>query len=672
MLYFDNTLYLEVSDAIKCGIASSENYLYKEKSRGAGWANFAKHPVYKNVVLIEFESLSPEKKSKVREFFGDPYEHFAKEPIRKMVQRDHKAEDFYLNYSFDGTKKLPIQVSEKYTVAASWLNMLIKAQENFKIIKKELGITCAKFWLTVAELINDKNNPIDLPANQIRLREKIRDYKERGYEVLIHKQFGNSNSKKVDCEVSESVLIELISQPNTDDVKACNQYNAWAVKNGKEQITKKTVGIWRRKFDYLVRADRYGVKDNYNRYGKHILRSRPSAPLLLLEHDDNELDLYFQSKGKKGVGHQVYYFNRFVVCVVIDAYNDYPIGWAISETYTKELIRFAYLDAVHHIKQLTGGWYLPHQIRCDWFGLDADLKNDLAKFYQSLAIFTPAAVKVPRGKYIERSFGTTWHQVLSLYKNYAGKNITSNSHVSQDFIDANKRTYPTTEQAPEQVFHFINILRHLVDEKTGLSRQEQWVKAFNESEKSKAHPISEIQLLAKLGIPHSETNKITNRGITPAINCVKRNYEIPDEIYLQTVGKTVQVIYDPMDYSRILVTDYKNLLFIAREQELTPSAIADFKPGDRAKLNDRLEQKRQHMQLVASRKKERQDLLKQNQINIEGLLMAGIHTKAHYHDILLNYSPIPLDDIKPRPKQKQISNTNLSHEDKIREMITRM
>lgn len=661
MLFFDNSLYLEITDAVKCGLGS-ENYIYKEKSRGAKWANFTKHPVFKNILLIDFESLHPNKKKLVTDFFGNPYDFISKEPIRKMVVRDMKAEAFYLEYVCDDKKKLPSDIVEKYTVAASWLNMLVKAQDDFKIIKKDLNLSAARFWLNIGEMITNEN--IDLPANYKRLREKIAAYRDHNYPVLIHKQFGNGNSKKVDDEVSESLLLELISQPNTDDYKVCNQYNNWALNAGKEQISISTVGVWRRRHDNLVRLSRHGNANNYNTYGKHIPRKRPSAPLVLLEHDDNELDLFFQSRGKSGKGAQVYYFNRFVIAVVLDAFNNYPIGWAIAETYTKDLIKFAYLDAITHVKELTGGYYLPNQIRSDRFGLDPNLENDLAKFYQSLSIFTPAAVKVPRGKYIEQSFGGKWHQVLSCYNNYNGNNVTAKTKISPEFIDANKKNYPTVEQAPSQVFQFIEVLRHLVNEESGLSRQEEWIKAFHESDKSKAHQITDMQFLTKLGIPHTHTNKITNRGITPAINCVERMYEVPEAIYLDTVGKTVQVIYDPFDYSRILVTDFANINFVAREQELMPSAIADFEPGDRAKINSRLAEKVRHMQYISDKKQTRKDVLERNQIDIRGLLKAGIRTKAENHDALIGYQPVPLEN----KGSKRIPKGGRSLEDMINQM----
>lgn len=638
MKLIDNILYLEVDDAIECGFGNAE-YISKEKSRGAKWGVFIKDPSDNRKVLIQFDTLSKRHKEKVLSVYKNPYEHFSKQPIRNMVVRDNEAEKFYLSYRYNETKSLPLEKVNTYTTAASWLNMLVKAEENKKQIKQELNLTVTEFWVKVCELIDELK--IDLPSNVIRLRQKIDAYRvaaENKYQVLIHKQFGYRNAAKIDDELSEAFLLELISMPHQDDVLTCRRYNMWAEQNNKPTISESTVNNWRRKNMPLISQEKYGNRHTYNVFGKHIIRKRASAPLLCVEHDDNDLDLYYQERIIKNGRSQVYYFNRFVLAVVIDTYNDYILGWAIAKEYTKDLIRFAYLDAVYHIKELTGNYYLPHQIRSDRFGLDAKIENDLAHFYKSLAtVFTPAAVKVARGKYIEQSFGKKWHQVLGCYKNNAGFNITAKTKLNEDFRDKNMKEYPTTDQAPQQIREFINVMRLLIDEKTGLSKQDEWISAFNASEKSKQHTLSETQLLVKLGTIHEYKNTITNRGITPKINCIDRTYEIPEEYYLHTIGKKVQVIYEPMDYSRILVTDNQSLLFIAREQELMPSAIADYQPGDRQKINDRLAEKVRHMRTISDAKQKRQNTLQMNRIDAESYLQAGIHSKAINQKALLNY-----------------------------------
>lgn len=644
MKLIDSCLYLEFADCIDCGI--KENTLKKASHRKSPSWVLVNDPADKRKVLISYEDLKDQYKEMIKARFGNPYEYLVKEPIRKMVQKDTAAEKYYLAYRYDDNKILPIETVNAYTTVASWLNMLVKSETDKKEIKRLLNVSITDFFVKVTELIEQQQ--IKLPTNIIRLRQRIDAYKKDGYKSIIHKNFGNQCAAKIDCEVTESMLLELIATPNVDDTIVCRAYNTWAAQNEKATISIATVSNWRRKNNHLISAQKYGNKPTYNTFGKHIIRSRPSAPLLLVENDDNDLDLYFQSRDtKKGI----YYFNRFVIAIVSDAYNDYPLGYAIDKEYTKDLIRLAYLDAVHHVKDLTGKWHLPHQIRSDRFGLDAKATNDLGQFYQSLATFTPAKVGAPRGKYIEQSFGKKWHQVLSTYMNYAGTNITSKTRLNEDHRALMQKDYPTIEQAPAQIRQFINILRSLVDEKTGMSKQEQWLKGYNESEKAKQHEITDLQLLLKLGTRHDYKNKITNRGITPAINCVERTYEIPEQVYLQTIGATVQVIFDPMDFSRILVTNGNDLCFIAREMELMPSAIADYKPGDRARLNDRLNEKQRHMEYVNSKKDNRQNTLRMTGIEAAGYLQAGLHTKGINTQALRDYeisysdTPVPVKRI---------------------------
>ncbi|MBN8668735.1 MAG: hypothetical protein J0M30_14655 [Chitinophagales bacterium] len=654
MKIIDRQLYLEFKDLIRFGFGS-ENYLKKELSRGAKWAITIKDPSDMRKVLITYDSLPDNKKELITKLVGNPYDYFAKEPIRAMIERDTKAEEFFYSYRYDNNKALPVETIKKYTEAANWMNMLVKAQDDFKSIRDQIGIGAAAFWMAVADLI--EKDGIALPSKHRPLIRKIKTYREEGYECLVSKKFGMKNNLKVDDETAEAVLLELISIPNSDDVLTARRYNTWAAQNGKDQITDRTVTNWKNKNRHLISQDKWGKKETYNVYGKHIHRARPSAPLLLVEHDDNDLDLYFQNTRTKGGRTEVFYYNRFVLAIVIDAFNDYILGWAIGETYTKDLIRFAYLDAVHHVHDLTGGWYMPHQIRSDRFGLDKDLKNDLAEFYKSLAVFTPATVKVARAKYIERTFGTPWHQALSLYKNYSGSNITSGKRVPEEFIETNKRDYPTVDQAPLQAAQFINNLRNLVNDKTGKSRQEEWIEAFHNSQKSKEKAITETQVLAKLGTPHNHLNKVTSAGISPSINCKDRTYEVPEELYMKTIGMQVQVIYDPMDYSRILVTNNKDVLFIAREQELMPSALADFKEGDRKKLNDRLAEKVRHFIEPAEKKNQRQDLLAMSKIEIESYLQAGIHTKATNEALQMAYNPTLIES-NNKPRSASSRNIN--------------
>ena len=627
MKLLDGILYLEFNDVLECGFFNTIDnvrHLKKELSRGAKWLRSIKDPSDNRKVLIEFESLSEEKKQKVVIRFGDPYQAIAKQPIKELVTKDLKAEQYFLQYRYtkgDQDAKLPIDTVNEYTRAASWLNMLVIIRSDRKQVKKQLNISIGEFWYHAIELIEKEK--IQLPTNPRRLFEKIDAYEQATgddkYKTIIHKNFGNNHSLKINSEVSKALLLQLIAQPHHDDIQKTRVYNEWAVKNEHEQITPRTLGNWRTENEWLVGAAKNGSAAWYNKFGKQIQRNRPTAPLFLVGSDDNELDLYFQGNKLNKKNYSVInYYNRFKAIIVMDAFNDYILGYAIAEEITVDLVKLAYLDAIYHIKDLTGDFYLPLQIQSDRWNFTA-----LKEFYETIAVYTPARAKAPRGKYIERAFGDKWETLLKYYVNYAGPNITAATKANDEFIDAHKKDFPTKEQAHHQIADFINKLRNLVDENTGKSKQEQWLDAFQASEASKKKQIGEMQLLLTFGRVHDYKNTITNKGITPAINCIEHNYEIPDEYYLQTVGKRVQVIYEPFDYSRILVTDGGNLRFIAREYQKLPSAIADYQPGDRKRINDRLEEKKMHVQMIASENAKHQKTLQKSGINAEGLLRMG-------------------------------------------------
>jgi hypothetical protein len=619
-------LYLEFSDAVEAGIGSDQ-YLRKAKSVGNKSIRFIDDPDDLRKVLIEYEPLKQEHKDLVKHRFGDPYKNLALQPIRAMVQQDAKAREFFLGYQYGDKKSLPIDVVNKYTAAASWLNMLSSAEENKKAIKDRLKVGMTDFWSSVIEIFT--LDGIDLPTTTRRLFPKIDEYKSKGYSCLVSWRYGNNNSKKVSSEVAEAYLLELISQPYHDDHVIARAYNAWAVQNGHDEISYRTVCEWRRKNNVLISQCRDGNKAWYDKYGKVTRRKRPPAPLLRIESDDNELDLYFiqervitDKKGKTKTQKNPYY--RPVLYVVKDSFNDYPLGYAIGDTVNVDLIKLAYLSAIHHIKEITGGYYLPNDLQTDRWGLDKALSNDLALFFKSLcAVYMPATPKNARSKMIEQSFGKKWHRLLKMFPNYAGHNVTAASKINEDYLQLQKANFPTVDQAPDQVEQFINAIRNGIDEKTGKSLQQEWLEGFNADERSRKHQISDMQMLTLLGTSHNYQNTITNRGITPAINCIERTYEIPEEFYMQTVGRRVQVIYDRLDYSRILV-DAGNVRFIAREDALMPSATLDFKEGDRTRLNNKLEEKKRIAQVVVEKKTTRQEILQRNRLDAESAMQVGL------------------------------------------------
>lgn len=632
MKFIDTILYIEFGDFIAAGW--KEQAVKMANHRNGPYWQMIDDPADRRKPLVQYDTLRQEHKDKLQKHFGNPYEYVAKGPIKALVVKDLKAEEFFLNYRFDGSKALPAEHVTKYSKAANWLNMICQWHEDIKSLRKELGITKEQFWKHVIDLIKVDN--VDLPTSYNRLLQKVREYGNKGYECLIDWRFGNKLAAKVEDETSLAMMLELLSLPaKHDDVMICMHYNNWATGAGYEAVTPQTVANYRRKFGYQITASRDGNAAWYNTYGKQIMRQRPTAPMLLWSSDDNDLDLYFIEESYHAGRKQTNHYVRMSLIVVMDAHNDYILGYSYGRTTNTELIRAAYLDAMYHLRELTGAWYLPHQLQTDRFGLDVGLSNELAQFYQAIATFTPATAKAPRGKYIERAFGHDWHRNLKTYPNYAGHNVSAKTKLNRENLELVKRDFPMIDQAPAYIADHIEKMRCLVDAKTGMSRQQAWLQKFNADERSRERMISDTKFLHTFGIRHQVAsatnpllpNTITNGGLKVTINGQQITYDIPDELYLPNVGKQVGVLYDPYNLSRVLVTDDKGLRFIAQQYDLMPAAIADYKEGDAARFRAALASKKAHVQQIGAAKENRKELLQAARIDAESMLQAGVLVK---------------------------------------------
>jgi len=607
------------------------------------WDNI-KDPADKRKILIRFDKLKDKYQDAVIKIYGDPYLYCHNQLIKQYLRIDAKAIDFFTAYRKDSIALSQEKIKE-YTTCANWLNLIIELDNNWSNVKKFLSMDKKpELYDAIAKIF--EADLVKLPKVYVPLKRKIAEYKEHGYDCLPTKKLGNTNSKKVKDELNHALLLEMLAHgAQYDDTFICKKYNNAARIAGFKELTAPTVGSYRHDNKAIIDAYRKGNKNWYDTAGKVIHQDRPSAPLLLINSDDNDLDLYFQDvrevqrnikiKGtelteKRNIK-EVNYYKRPVLYVVIDGYNDYPLGYAVGDGQTNNLVYEAYLNAANHVLQLTGDHYLWHQIKTDHWNL-ATLKN----FYESQGTFTPAKAKNARGKIIEQSFGQNWHSKLKeLYpKNYKGHNIDAKFKLNSDWIDANKKFFPPIDQAPADIAAFIEELRQLPDT-NGKTRQQQWLEAFDAMRPEKKRLISTEQHIMLFGVEHKHPktgallpNTITNNGLLVTFNGRKVFYEVPDSMYMDTLGLTVNVKYDPYDMSKVLaISKDQKTRFVCHLYQNMPMAIADYTPGTRTELNRRLEEKKSHVNFYVNAKEERQLVLKRHQLDAESLLQAGVLTK---------------------------------------------
>lgn len=609
--------YIEFSELGKVGM--SKCYLKVAHHRASASWNFIDDPDDRRRVLVDYSTMKPAYQEKVKSHFGCPYQYLAAQILKPLLHDNPSDINFLSKYRLPNGNAFATATLAEYVTACRWLHFL--SQINIRKIKATGYASAADFYKAVITLLRTDN--VRLPHNYAKLLRKVAAYKKQGAIVVIHAGSGKaSNNLKVADAFCESLLLELISHYNQfEDPFVADKYNEQVTAKGYKPIKAATVGYYRRERDMLIASGREGSAAWRDKYDKIVHRSGPTAPLLLINSDDLDLDEYFQEAFIDKDGHRrTNYHFRFKLMVVMDMYLRYPLGYAIGVAQSKELVYAAYADAINHICELTGNYFIWQQIVTDHWGISA-----LEEWYKAQAVYTPAKVGNARSKPIEAAFGK-WHKVLKQYPNWAGHNITAKTKANYEAIRANYKNLPHKEHGHHQVHDIINRIRQQVND-NGVTLQQQWLAAFNEN-KQRMMPLDDTRRLHLFGTRHKWQNELTNGGIRITINGTEYIYDVPEVDYMRNVGKKMQVIYDPYNMSKILATaDDGRVQIICPMYEPMKMAIADMTAGDRALINVRLDEKKRISQYVLDAKAERQNTLAQHGINAASILQAGYVNK---------------------------------------------
>lgn len=649
--YINNNLALSSTLLKEAGV--SVNTIKRASTRGTqGW-HFHKLPGVKPL-FVEWEPLKDTYKKQVENHLKcSPEQRLFQEQILAHLKPDHEAVAFFNTHRTACGDFLDDQLKEKYVTVAQWLNLLDGlVNKKLRINKGLLHSLRADRWAALRTIM--KQQQVALPFAYCKLMEKLRVYirdNKRNYKAIINGRVNNQNARKVQEGICLDLLLEMISHHKQFDCpEICQAYNTWAKKNGFKTITRSTVNYYWQKYDQEVTAFRDGEHQYHIKIDKVIHRRRPDRPLYLINHDDNDLDLHFY-EFTPGEGST--YTRRFVLIVLKDAYNDYPLGYSYSlGAPTVELIKAAYLDAVHHIHDLTGEWALWHETKADRFAFKA-----LKPWIEQHAHFTPARAKVARSKVIEQSFGHWWHKYLKRYDNYTGHNITARKRgINPDFVQRAKKEYPEANIGPEQIAHFMEQLRTRKGQ-TGKSLQQQWLDAFRAMPDSEKRIMTHEERLMWFGLLHNEKNRLRNTGIQTRL-MGGRTYDVAGEDYQKHIGKQFQLIYDPyMPEMALVVADEGRVRLLVREYDKVPMDIKSRKNGDGLRIAWRLKEKREMNRWVIDRKDRRRENVENNAISVNGLLQGTEWTKEIKMEAERRYLADEVFQLNQQQKEQKRENT---------------
>ena len=225
MEYYNNILCIEAKWLYGDGqIMSESNYkLLKHRSN----ITLVRRGGNGHTALVAYDSIPDRFKQAIKtKMGGDPHVIGQQNMLMPHLKRDSEAFTYYSEYMLPDSSFLAIEKVNQYTTNASVLNAVDEFIKNTNATRKKVGGTPKGLWETASRLVNklDKTEwPHTLPANHRRLRDKSTQYKQNGYDALIHGGFCNSNTRKVN-ELIERIILSLYIAKNKPYAKTVHDY----------------------------------------------------------------------------------------------------------------------------------------------------------------------------------------------------------------------------------------------------------------------------------------------------------------------------------------------------------------------------------------------------------------------------------------------------------------
>lgn len=556
--FHEDSLKLISYNAINKRIKS--NTSSEQELRKGSWAGEA---------LILFSSLCQEWKDAITTKWGDPETEVKNSWFAQHYVSDREAYNFFIGYTYNETQKLELPLVKLYTYNASVLNTVLTMKNNRKQYLKALGNTKVDIWSSLSKDVNAfRDVEHNLPTTKDSLRYKVTKYAKEGYSAIISGKFGMQNALKVKEREQEALIDELLAKhTNLDNELIATLYNMVAERLSWPTITAQTVGNRKKESGLVIYAGRNGVSALSNNMLMQNKRIAPTAPMLYWTLDGWDAELLYQKTTSDRKGYSVTsYHNRLTMVVVLDAFNKYPIGYAIGTHETPELIKEAMRNAINHTAELFGQRYNPRQLQSDNYQ-----SKVLTPIYEACTKFyTPAKVKNAKSKVIEPYFNHINKSYCKMFDNWSGHNINSGSknQPNTEMLNKLSKSFPDMLGCIAQLESIIQAERA----KKVTEYTENWQ---NVSEDMKLTMPQENFLLA-LGKTTGLTNKLTGSGLHATIDGVKKVYDSFDLSFRKQAHQDWNILYDPLNSNEVLaVSKDGKQRFVLEEKYMQAMAIDD-------------------------------------------------------------------------------------------------
>ncbi len=269
------------------------------------------------------------------------------------------------------------------------------------------------------------------------------------------------------------------------------------------------------------------------------------------------------------------YTNRLTMVVVLDVFNDYPIGYAVGSHESPELIKAALRNAAIHTRELTGEMLRANQVQSDRYAIKT--MQDLYAVMGGKV--TPAQAHNAKAKPVEPYFNHLNTTYCLLCNNWSGFGVTTNPkrQPNSDALNKKRHNFPDEAGVRAQIDEIMRLER--------MAKVEAYMAGLASLKPEHRLPLSRESYLLNFGAETGFKNVLEGCGLRPTILGVKRDYDCFDLSFRDHAAERWTVRYDPEDLTQVLaINEAGTRRYMLEAKYVQPMALADRKEGDAEQL----------------------------------------------------------------------------------------
>lgn len=495
--------------------------------------------------LIDYNSLPELIRQAYDRLYPNAHDELKEQFMSNTIKSDDKAVEFYKTYE----PRISRERQDEYVLNAQVMNEMKRVEKETEALHSKCGYSRKSIvWdavLGTCERLREQYGHT-LPANPTRLREKFNVYKRMGYVALVNRNTGNQVARKISPDEARLLLkLRRSIVPRYTEAQIFDEYNRQAQVRGLNTIKSLTT-VKNYLNDPAVMpmwyAAVYGMQKWKDKYCGKLKTKLPQMRDSLWYADGTKLNLYYKNENGKMCTTSVY--------EVMDAYSETFIGYDIAphETFDNQYRAFRMAVQVAGVR--------PYEIVTDNQGSHGKLASQ-GFFKKVCHLYKPTMPYNGQSKTIESAFGRFQQQILHKLWFFTGQNVTTkklNSKPNLEFIEHNAYALPTLEEVKEIYRQCREEWNNAPHPATGIAR----IDMYRMSENPETPAVTEVDMVQMFWLTNSKKDTYTSDGLKFSIGEKEYQYEVYTADgsrnvawSLRNVGRSFQVMYDPMDLTRI-------------------------------------------------------------------------------------------------------------------------